>query len=95
MRSKTVTGSSHPAQLEAEIGYSARLLTDWVFVSADRFDYASMTISPDIVSMRTALRKLRRRGRGGSNDADIVSSVYFAGRKDLRLLAGLRQLGAR
>ncbi|WP_205471719.1 RidA family protein [Nocardioides sp. SYSU D00038] len=71
------TGSS----FEEQIGYSRAVVDgDWVFVSGTTgFDYASMTISDDVVEQaeqcwRTIARVL---GEAGGSPADVVRVRYL------------------
>jgi enamine deaminase RidA (YjgF/YER057c/UK114 family) len=71
---------SSGSRFEAEIGY-ARAVVDgrWVFVSGTTgFDYATMTISPDVVEQ--AAQALKNIGealeKAGSGFADVVRVTY-------------------
>lgn len=78
---------------EQEVGYS-RVVVDgeWAFVSGTTgFDYATMTISPDVGEQaRQALENIASALRGaGFSLADVVRTVYILPRGGLpRLLAG-------
>ncbi len=78
---------SSGSTFEAEIGYSRAVVDgDWVFVSGTTgFDYASMTISPDIRQQcEQALRNVEAAlAEAGATIADIVRIRYILpSRKD-------------
>jgi enamine deaminase RidA (YjgF/YER057c/UK114 family) len=71
---------SSGSTFEAEIGYSRALVAgDWVFVSGTTgFDYASMTISDDIVAqVEQCLRNIDAALReAGASSRDVVRVTY-------------------
>ena len=77
---------SSGSSFEAEVGYSRAVVDgDWVFVSGTTgFDYASMTISPDIVQQcEQALRNVEAAlAQAGATKADIVRVVYILPRRE-------------
>jgi len=77
---------SSGSRFEAEIGYSRAVADgDWIFVSGTTgFDYATMTISDDVVAqceqaMRNILAAL---SEAGAAMADIVRVRYIVARRD-------------
>lgn len=72
---------SSGATFEAEIGYSRAVVDgDWVFVSGTTgFDYATMTISPDVVGQcEQALRNVEAAlSEAGASMAGVVRVVYI------------------
>jgi enamine deaminase RidA (YjgF/YER057c/UK114 family) len=77
---------SSGSRFEAEIGYSRAVVDgDWIFVSGTTgFDYATMTISDDVVAqceqaMRNILAAL---SEAGAAMADIVRVRYIVARRD-------------
>ncbi len=71
---------SSGSTFEAEIGYSRAVVQgDWVFVSGTTgFDYATMTISPDVVEQAAqCLRNIESAlGQAGAALADVVRVTY-------------------
>lgn len=72
---------SSGSTFEAEIGYSRAVVDgDWIFVSGTTgFDYARMTIEPDIRSqVEQALRNIEAAlGDAGASFADVVRVHYI------------------
>jgi enamine deaminase RidA (YjgF/YER057c/UK114 family) len=80
---------SSGSRFEAEIGYSRAVVDgDWIFVSGTTgFDYASMTISDDVVSQcEQAMRNVEAALReAGASLADVVRVNYiFPERQDFQ-----------
>ena len=72
---------SSGSTFEAEIGYSRAVADgDWVFVSGTTgFDYAAMTISPDVVMQADqCFRNIAAAlGQAGATLADVVRVTYL------------------
>lgn len=72
---------SSGSTFEAEIGYSRAVIDgDWIFVSGTTgFDYARMTIAPDVESqVEQALRNIETAlGEAGASFADVVRVHYL------------------
>jgi enamine deaminase RidA (YjgF/YER057c/UK114 family) len=77
---------SSGSKFEAEIGYSRAVIDgDWIFVSGTTgFDYASMTISEDVVQQcRQAMRNLASAlSRADASIADVVRVRYILPRRE-------------
>jgi enamine deaminase RidA (YjgF/YER057c/UK114 family) len=77
MRQLISSGST----FEAEVGYSRAVVDgDWVFVSGTTgFDYASMSISPDVSEQaEQAFRNIAAAlGQAGASLADVVRVTYL------------------
>ena len=72
---------SSGSTFEAEIGYSRAVVDgDWVWVAGTTgFDYATMTISPDIVAQtEQCLRNIEEAlGEAGASLRDVVRVTYL------------------
>lgn len=72
---------SSGSTFEAEIGYSRAVVDgDWVWVAGTTgFDYATMTISPDIVAQtEQCLRNIEKAlGEAGASLRDVVRVTYL------------------
>jgi enamine deaminase RidA (YjgF/YER057c/UK114 family) len=83
MTRRLVTSGS---SFESEIGYSRAVVDgDWVFVSGTTgFDYATMTISDDVVTQcRQAMRNIAAAlAEAGAAMGDIVRVRYILPRRD-------------
>jgi enamine deaminase RidA (YjgF/YER057c/UK114 family) len=77
---------SSGSRFEAEIGYSRAVVDgDWIFVSGTTgFDYATMTISDDIVAQcEQAMRNVESAlGEAGAAMSDIVRVRYILPRRE-------------
>jgi enamine deaminase RidA (YjgF/YER057c/UK114 family) len=77
---------SSGSRFESEIGYSRAVVDgDWVFVSGTTgFDYATMTISDDVVTQcRQAMRNIAAAlAEAGAAMGDIVRVRYMLPRRD-------------
>jgi len=77
---------SSGSRFESEIGYSRAVVDgDWVFVSGTTgFDYATMTISDDVVTQcRQAMRNIAAAlAEAGAAMGDIVRVRYILPRRD-------------
>ncbi|MEZ0304039.1 MAG: RidA family protein [Hyphomicrobiaceae bacterium] len=77
---------SSGSRFEAEIGYSRAVVDgDWVFVSGTTgFDYATMTISDDIVAQcEQAMRNIDAALKeAGASMADVVRVTYILPRRE-------------
>jgi 2-iminobutanoate/2-iminopropanoate deaminase len=77
---------SSGSRFEAEIGYSRAVVDgDWIFVSGTTgFDYASMTISDDVVAQcEQAMRNIQAAlNEAGASMSDIVRARYIVARRD-------------
>jgi 2-iminobutanoate/2-iminopropanoate deaminase len=77
---------SSGSRFEAEIGYSRAVVDgDWIFVSGTTgFDYASMTISDDVVAQcEQAMRNIQSAlDEAGASMSDIVRVRYIVARRD-------------
>ena len=77
---------SSGSSFEADIGYSRAVVDgDWIFVSGTTgFDYATMTIKPDVVSQcEQAMRNVEAALKeAGSAMSDIVRVHYLLPRRE-------------
>lgn len=77
---------SQGSRFEAEVGYSRAVVDgDWVYVAGTTgFDYATMTIAPDVVSQcRQTLANIRAAlGAAGASFDDVVRVHYYLTDRD-------------